>query len=150
MYFKILGQRQAKNMPPRCARGFIQRFPREHNRRAAGNGRSLALQGPDCFQPKWSPPGLTRRATGVSLSPAPIMARSLPWANGLIMESERPCFFPAERCSLGADGLAVRVSRRFPRMRSRPQECTCCAGYSAVKVHTQGQGDFTNGLLYLS
>ena len=57
-------------MPPRCARGFIQRFPREHNRRAAGNGRSLALQGPDCFQPKWSPPGLTRRATGVSLSPA--------------------------------------------------------------------------------
>ena len=43
---------------------------REHNRRAAGNGCSLALQGPDRFQPKWSPPGLTRRATGVSLPPA--------------------------------------------------------------------------------
>ena len=26
MYFKILGQRQAENMPPRCARGFNQSF----------------------------------------------------------------------------------------------------------------------------
>ena len=77
----------------------------------------------------------------------PIMARSLPLADGLILESERPCFLPTESCSLGADGLAVRVSWRFPRMRSRPQECTCCAGYSAVKVHTQGQGVFAKILL---